>query len=311
MPQDSTYNAAALPDSVQLKDSLQASLTVPSTNEPSKQDKDSQGFAIEIYLLVVIAIIIVPIIVRNIRSYINRKKLAKILESKEVVFDSMLQHYSPYYKSLSATNKKRFMNRVIVFMEIKEFTYIDIEQEDTMPLLISAAAVQLTFGLEHYEMDYFRNIYVLRNIYKYGLYNVPFEGHVSDDGIYLSWSNFMKDNNDYSDGENVGLHELAHALAYVNFTVEDGKDERFHSKFKEFSEVGRPVFERMQKGEINLLNNYAATNYNEFWAVCVETFFECSEKFRQQLPELYFALCDLLNQDPLTPDKIISPVESS
>src|SRR5579871_1628601 len=311
MPQDSTYNAAGLPDSVQLKDSLQASLTVPQTNEPIlRNNKDAQGLAIEIYLLIVVAIIVVPIIIRNIRSLIARKRMAKILESKETIFDSMLQHYSPYYKSLPANGRERFMNRVIAFIEVKEFKYIDIEQEDIMPLLIAAAAVQLTFGLEHYKMDYFENIYVLKSIYKYGLYNVPFEGHVSDDGIYLSWNNFMKDNNDYTDGENLGLHELAHALAYVNFTVDDGKDEWFHDKFKDFSKAGRPVFERMQNGETNLLNNYAATNFNEFWAVSIETFFERPEKFRQQLPELYFAICDLLNQDPLTTNKVISPVES-
>jgi len=337
MPQDSTYhlgslpdsvlakdtlhgvavvrkatNDSSLPDSVRVKDSLLTIAIVPKTNATVEEDnKTGQGLALEIYLFVLLAIIIVPIIIKKIRLQVSRKKLAKVLESKEIIFDSMLQHYSPYYKSLSGNTRERFMNRVLSFIEAKQFNYIDIEQEDIMPLLVSAAAVQLTFGLEHYKMDYFENIYVVKNIYRYGLYNVPFEGHVSDDGIYLSWNNFIHDNNDYTDGENVGLHELAHALAYVNFTVDDGKDDWFHDKFKGFSNIGRPIFERMQAGETNLLNNYAATNFNEFWAVCIETFFERSEKFRQQLPELYFAICTLLNQDPLTANKIISFVEKS
>ncbi len=312
MPQDSTYNSTELPDSMRQHDSLQTTLVTPGAKEEFRtEDNNTKGLAMEIYLLAIVAIIVVPIVIRKILSFIARKKMGKMLESKEVVFDSMLQHYSPYYKSLSVGDRERFMNRVIEFIEVKEFNYIDIEKEDIMPLLISAAAVQLTFGLQHYKMDYFENIYVLRNIYKYGLYNVPFEGHVSDDGIYLSWTNFMKDNNDYTDGENVGLHELAHALTYVNFAVEDGKDNWFHDKFKDFSEIGRPIFLRMQNGETNLLNSYAATNFDEFWAVCIETFFERAEKFRQQLPELYFALCNLLNQDPLSPNKIISSVENS
>jgi len=234
----------------------------------------------------------------------------KDYESKEVVLDNILHLYNPYYKSLSAESRDRFMKRTIEFMGSKDFQYKDVEPDDVMPLFISGAAVQLTFGLQHYKLDYFKTIYVLRDNYRYGLFNTPFEGHVSDDGIYLSWNNFIKQYNNYSDGQNVGLHELAHALTYVNFNAQYGVDEEFHDKFKDFSKVARPVFESMQAGESNLLDKYAATNYDEFWAVCVETFFERAEEFRKQLPGLYFALCHLLNQDPLTQRKIISLVEN-
>jgi Mlc titration factor MtfA (ptsG expression regulator) len=67
----------------------------------------------------------------------------------------------------------------------------------------------------------------------------------------------------------------------------------------------------MQAGEASLLDKYAATNYQEFWAVCIETFFERPEEFKKQMPNLYFALCHLLNQDPLTPKKIISLSETA
>jgi hypothetical protein len=63
----------------------------------------------------------------------------------------------------------------------------------------------------------------------------------------------------------------------------------------------------MKAGEKNLLDIYAATSYEEFWAVCVETFFERAASFKRQLPELYTSLCTLLNQDPLTPDKLLPP----
>ena len=38
----------------------------------------------------------------------------------------------------------------------------------------------------------------------------------------------------------------------------------------------------------------------------VEAFFEMPEELRTRLPQLYNALCDILNQDPLTKEKIIS-----
>lgn len=234
----------------------------------------------------------------------RRKKIRRVYEDRQQDFDAILSQYNPYYKSMDSSGRERFLKRVLVFMEFKDFQYIDIEPEERMPLLISAAAVQLTFGLENYLLDYFKTIFILKNNYRYGLYNVPFEGHVSEEGIYLSWSNFIREFSDYSDGQNVGLHEMAHALTYVNFTVHEGRDNAFHEKFKDFSTVARPVFERMQGGEVTILDAYAATNYQEFWAVCVETFFERSTTFKKQLPELYFSLCTLLNQDPLTPGKI-------
>jgi MtfA peptidase len=237
----------------------------------------------------------------------RRIDIDPMVDARYQDFDSLLSRYSPYYESLTHEGRSRFLTRVLQFMEHKKFEYIDIQAEDRMPLLVSAAAIQLTFGLDHFQLDFFRTIYIIKDKYRYGLYNMPFEGHVSEDGIYLSWTHFIREFTDYSDGQNVGLHEMAHALSYVNFNVREGRDNTFHDFFTSFSAVAHPIFERMQAGETNLLDPYAATSYHEFWAVCVETFFERSTLFKRQLPELYSSLCTLLNQDPLTPDKLITP----
>lgn len=252
-----------------------------------------------------LAIPFLPFLIKTLRIRYIKKKTNRLYADKQFVFDNILQGYNPYYKSLDARNRERFLKRVITFMETKEFRYVDLAGTEQMPLLISAAAVQLTFGLSHYLLDYFTTIYVLKDNYRYGTYNIPFEGHVSEDGIYLSWNNFIRQFSDYTDGQNVGLHEMAHALTYVNFTVREGEDDSFRKKFYDFSPVARPVFQRMQAGEITLLNQYAASSYEEFWAVCIETFFERPAAFREQLPDLYFALCNLLNQDPLTAEKVL------
>ena len=321
MPQDTVYIANNASDTLSLPDTLKEALkglpdslrteifTGEKVGGPQNNNNDGLGPAITIYLGILLAVIVLPIVTKNIRSRWSRKKKVKDYETKEVVFDNILQHYNPYYKDLSEENKERFMKRTIEFMGSKEFQYLEIQPEEMMPLLISGAAVQLTFGLKNYLMDYFQTIYVIRDNYRYGLYNMPFEGHVNEDGVYLSWNNFIREYNDYTDGQNVGLHELAHALTYVNFTVSEGMDTSFHDKFKSFSKVARPEFEQMQQGKTNLLDKYAATNYQEFWAVCIENFFERSEDFKKQLPDIYFSLCNLLNQDPLLPQKIISQEE--
>lgn len=244
---------------------------------------------------------------QQIWGWYQRKRTNKLPSARRNYYDKMLSRYNPYYKSLSAEGRERFLNRVLQFIESKRFEYIDLRGEEIMPLLISAAAVQLTYGLDHYQLDYFKTIYVLKDRYTYGLSATPYEGHVSEDGIHLSWTHFMREFANYSDGQNVGLHEMAHALTYVNFTVHQGRDANFHDAFVNFSAVARPIYDRMKAaGETNLLNPYAATNYQEFWAVCIETFFERSADFKTQLPDLYAALCTLLNQDPLTTEKFFT-----
>ena len=259
-----------------------------------------------IFLLLLAGAAVVRLSVQ-LQRWSRKNRRERMYQAKSGDYDAILNQYNPYYRSLGKAGKGRFLTRVLHFMAVREFDYIDLEPEESMPLLVAGVAVQLTFGLDSYLLDYFKTIHILKDKYRYGVYSMPFEGHVSADGIYLSWNDFVKEFTDYSDGQNVGLHEMAHALTYVNFTVDEGRDKFFHDSFTTFSAVARPIFDRMQAGESTLLGAYAATNYQEFWAVCIETFFERSTSFRGQLPELYYSLCTLLNQDPLTPEKILQP----
>ena len=236
-------------------------------------------------------------------------KLKEVEEDKIDRFRGYLLAHHPYYVRLPEELKDKFMERTIRFMRKKRFHFIEMEPVEKAPLLISAVAVQITFGLDEYEMNYFRDIYILRTNYHFGLSAIPYEGHVNSEGIYLSWYNFEKSFEDYADGNNVGLHEMAHALAYVNFTARVGEDDHFRSRFKEFSKTGRRIFNEMQAGRLNLLGSYAATNYNEFWAVCIENFFERPRHLKNELPDLYFEMIMLLNQDPLSSNLLIDNIE--
>jgi Mlc titration factor MtfA (ptsG expression regulator) len=257
-------------------------------------------------MLTVGTVIVVFFVIRRRRRWYQRNRIDELLQTRQVDYDNLLSRANPYYNSLSSEGRDRFLKRVLLFIQSKRFEYIDMEVQESAPLLISAAAVQLTYGLDHFLLDYFSTIYVVSNKYTYGLTPTPYEGHVSQDGIYLSWADFTREFADYTDGQNVGLHEMAHALTYVNFTAHEGRDATFHDAFVNFSAIARPIFERMKAGETNILNPYAATNYQEFWAVCIETFFERSSDFKSQLPQLYTALCTLLNQDPLTTEKFLT-----
>jgi Mlc titration factor MtfA (ptsG expression regulator) len=222
--------------------------------------------------------------------------------ARETFYHSIISRYFKYYNRLGLEEQRKFLFRTYLFQHAKNFHYIEVEETAEMPILVSAAAVQLTFGLEKFKLNYFDDIFILRDDYHYGFYSRPFMGHVDQTGIYLSWDNFIKGISGQTANCNVGLHEMAHALAYVNFITQTEEDKHFKQEFPNFSKVARPIFTAMQQGEgraKHLLGDYAATNYHEFWAVAVEVFFESSVPFRHELPELYEAMSCVLNQDPL------------
>lgn len=62
--------------------------------------------------------------------------------------------------------------------------------------------------------------------------------------------------------------------------------------------VAKPVLASMKINEgPQFFRDYAKSNIHEFWAVCVEHFFEAPIQFKEHLPELYYAMCKVLNQD--------------
>lgn len=217
----------------------------------------------------------------------------------ETFYHSVVSRYLKYYNRLNLDEQRKFLFRTYQFQHSRNFHYIEVEEAAEMPILVSAVAVQLTFGLDKFRLTYFDDIFILRDDYHYGFYSRPFMGHVDQTGIYLSWDNFMKGISGQTPNCNVGLHEMGHALAYVNFITQTEEDKHFKSEFHNFSKVARPIFTAMQAGTKNLLGDYAATNYHEFWAVSVELFFENPVQFRHELPELYEAMARVLSQDPL------------
>lgn len=212
---------------------------------------------------------------------------------------SLLEMNFPYYRKLATEKEKdRFVRRVICFRRLKQFKFQDMEKNRDVCYLVSASAIQLTFGLKNFRLLHFETIHIINGEYRHFAYATPFEGHVSNGQIYLSWPHFKYGYEQKNDSYNVGLHEMAHALAWQNFYTEDHHDPHFSGYFFTYSYVGRPLFQRMQKGEKNMLGPYAAANYDEFWATSVEVFFEQPEQMNKELPELYAAMCRLLKQDP-------------
>jgi MtfA peptidase len=212
---------------------------------------------------------------------------------------TVLDKRFPYFTKLGVGERTRFLNRHKKFMKSKLFKIHDASGFKEMPILISATAIQLSFGLEEYLLPYYQNIHIFPQEFL-GIHPTMrfLEGNVSANNINISWKHYLEGNENVADGKNVGLHEMAHAYYSQNFTFSGEKDSCFINGFATYNTCGNKVFEvnKIQNGK--LFSDYAFKNFQEFWAESVEIFFEKPVTLKEEYPELYASMCSLLNQIP-------------
>jgi len=176
-----------------------------------------------------------------------------------------------------------------------------------MPILVSSAAIQLSFGMENYLLPQFEHIHIYPEefMFVHKNFNV-LEGNVSGANINISWKHFLEGFALPTDGQNVGLHEMAHAYYYQNFVCKENTDDCFVNGFRQFDVYANKAFESEKYPGNDLYSDYALSNFQEFWAESIEIFFEKPVFLNNQYPELYTSLKFLLRQDPI--NNIVSGV---
>ncbi len=214
---------------------------------------------------------------------------------------TLLANRFKFYSQLDPELKSSFEKRVAFFLNNKKFIpREDIVITDEMKILLAGGAVQLTFGFHKYKMSYFNKIYLLPQSYKLSPRYPFMKGHVSNRGyIMLSWKAIQEGFANPTDGINLVLHELAHALMVS--AIEEGENIDFAVDYHVWEEWVKEEMneQREHTNEKHFFRNYAYTNGNEFFAVAVENFFERPLEFSQSLPQLYLQLTNLLRLDPL------------
>ena len=206
----------------------------------------------------------------------------------------------PYFNKLDQIQKNIFLERLQKFIAAKTFKIHEGNGFKEMPVLISAAAIQLTFGLKKYLLPHFEFIHIYPQEFMRVRPIICFlEGNVSGQAINLSWKHFLEGYANSNDGQNVGLHELAHALYYQTFVVEENVDKNFRDQYDEFITDSNKAYHTEKSSTGGLYSEYAEKNSQEFWAESIELFFEKPADMNRTYPRLYSSLKNLLNQDPL------------
>src|SRR4030095_16470035 len=104
----------------------------------------------------------------------------------------------PYFNQLNESNKQKFLNRVYNFRKSKSFQFHGLEAQEEIMILVSAASIQLSFGLKNYMLPFFREVYILSDAYQALEAKELYIGHVSPTGIYISWKHFVQGFADYT-----------------------------------------------------------------------------------------------------------------
>lgn len=234
----------------------------------------------------------------------KKKSLKKVNLNKSMPdwrrVQQVLESHFLYYQNLSPSLKDEFINRCLSFC--KQIKWLSPKGESLDPskkILISASAIQLTFGLPKFDFGRFKKILVYENSYFNRQTQQHHKGEVNQHGlIVLSWKYFVEGYADPKDRINLGLHEMAHAMDLALY-LSQGRSYYQNQLMKHFQNSAFEEFTRLRQGHTGTLRSYGGTNLREFFSVSVEHFFEDPKELSQKLPKLYLQLCRLLNQDPL------------
>jgi Mlc titration factor MtfA (ptsG expression regulator) len=207
----------------------------------------------------------------------------------------MLKHFA-FYHVLSDPDRLQFRRKLNALLKSKWFKGRDgFEVSNDMMLLVVATMTQISLGIPAFTFPKFDRIVLFPKRFYSEIIQHDLKGlTIFKTGVVLiSWPDYQQGYSEPTDKLNLGLHEMAHALFldYFHFN-------KTSSLYSNWLKVAKPVLDSMKINQgPQFLRDYAKSNIHEFWAVCVEHFFEAPIQFRDQLPALYSAMCSILNQD--------------
>lgn len=238
-------------------------------------------------------------IIANVYYY-NKNEKHRFTENIQLIYENeqlLLDNYR-FYKLLPIESRKRFVTRLHHFINGRTFVGREIEVDFAMKMMISAAAVKLSFGLADFELSAFKKILVYPQEYYSRITRQYHKGEANGMGVLaFSWKHFKEGIASPNDNLNLGVHEFAHAyfLQQTKLEGENPFDDNAFEDLEHHIEHSKAL-ESIQNRE--LFRDYAFRNEMEFFAIMAEHFFETPSDFKRETPQLYHLMSKVLQQDP-------------
>ncbi len=213
----------------------------------------------------------------------------------------VLEAQVPFYQRLDGAGRRRFENDVRFVLAEHRFEGVDgVVATDELRLLVAAAAAMLLHGRPGWELPAGRSILLYPGSFdeRYVATGGPILGQAHGQGpLIFSVPSLRHGFADPGDGENVALHELAHALDFEQARADGVPAQLAPRAVGPWLRLLHRERDRIFTGE-SALRDYAASSEAELFAVAVEQFFEAPRELREKSPQLYEALAQFFAQDP-------------
>ena len=236
---------------------------------------------------------------------INRKRPAQSFPNK---WKPILGENVNFYSKLSATEKKRFQQRMMLFLSEVYIEGVNVELEDLDKVLIAASAVIPVFGFKEWHYNNLSGIIIYPDNFNDEL---AFESNGKsrviaglvgsgrfEKQMILSRKALRHGFENDTDKGNTSVHEFVHLIDKMDGET-DGVPERLLQR-QYITPWLKLMHEEMEAINDNKsdIRKYGGTSEIEFLTVASEYFFERPKLFKKEHPELYEMLANCFQQNP-------------
>lgn len=251
----------------------------------------------------------------------RRKKLAAA--PFPPAWEEIVRRNVVHYCMLNDSERAQLRGLIKVFIAEKSWEGAGgLILSDEIRVTISAQACLLLLGLPH---NYYQNVETII-VYpstvvppqrKLGFFEIatgpmelsnPILGQAFQQGpVIIIWDAALHGGRHPESGHNVIYHEFAHKLDMLDGAADGTPPLRdrteYHNWVKTCSQEYLRLKHATKHGKESFLDEYAATNETEFYAVATEQFFDQPDLMIKQAPELYRVLKEYYRQDPASRTK--------
>ncbi len=227
-----------------------------------------------------------------------------------------VEKYLPAYDWMPPELKKQLHDRIMIFLDEKDFEGCGgLEVTDEMRVAIAAQACILLLNRKTGYFPQLRTILIYPHAYVAKGGTRSGNTFIHDEtvrlgeswlhgAVVLTWDNIKHGAMDIHDGHNVVFHEFAHQLDQESGAADGvpilGQQRSVYITWARIlGEEFVNLQDEVKRGIRDVMDEYGATNPAEFFAVATETFFEKANQMHHRHPELYEAMKNYYQVDPL------------
>jgi Mlc titration factor MtfA (ptsG expression regulator) len=227
----------------------------------------------------------------------------------------ILRRNIPIYARLPAPLQEQLRQRVQQFLYQKKFVGCDgLVVDDEMRLTIAGQACLLLLNRTSRVYPGLDTVLVYPSAFLVPRNQVDEAGVVTEtrqdllgeswgDGrVVLSWDHVRRGASDWTDGQNVVLHEFAHQLDSESGSNNGAPYLGSPARYREWAQVLSRDFASLRSDayyqQHSVLDHYGATSPAEFFAVATETFYEKPWQMAERHPALFAEFQKYYRVDP-------------